>query len=489
MRHLLASGIAVAALSGCTLIPAYHRPPSPVPSQWPADAPLSSSGGAVRGGAGATPAADIGWQELFSDPRLQRLVAIALENSQNLRIAVLNVEASQAQFRVQRGALFPSISASGSELAEKLPANGLPDAVGASGASAFAAPGATLHSYSAELGFTGYELDLFGQERSLTRAAFEQYLAQDETRRSAQISLVGEVASDYFAVLADQALVKLTRETVRSDTESYDITLAMYQHDTTTLLSLRQSESAVDAARASLAQYQRQLALDTHALTLVLGAPIPAQLLQGANIEREGLLERVPAGLPSDLLSRRPDIVSAEHALEAANANIGAARAAFFPSISLTGSGGTSSSSLSSLFAKGTGTWSFSPTITLPIFTGGENLANLDLAHINQKIAVANYELAIESAFQEVSDALSARATYRDQLKAQRELVEADADAYRLADMRFRSGVDSYLPALTAQLSLYAAREQLIALRQADLTNEVTLYKALGGGWKRGPSS
>jgi outer membrane protein, multidrug efflux system len=178
--------------------------------------------------------------------------------------------------------------------------------------------------------------------------------------------------------------------------------------------------------------------------------------------------------------------VSAEHALRTANANIGAARAAFFPSISLTGSGGTSSSSLSSLFAKGTGTWSFSPTITLPIFTGGENVANLDLAHINQKIAVADYELAIETAFQEVSDALSARATYRDQLKAQQALVNADADAYRLADMRFRSGVDSYLPALTAQLSLYAAREQLIVLRQADLTNEVTLYKTLGGGWKRG---
>jgi outer membrane protein, multidrug efflux system len=479
VKRLLVSVLA-AALAGCTLIPAYQRPPPPVPNRWPADAPTANSTAAPGAGTLSVPAADIGWQEFFADPRLERLVAIALENNRNLRIAVLDVEASQAQFRLQRAPLFPAISATGSGLVDKLPS---------SGASPYGRLGGGsdpyLRYFNAGIGFANYELDLFGRERSLTQQAFEQYLAQGYTRRSVEISLVSEVASDYFTVLADQALVTLSRNTLRDDKESYEITQAMFDHDRATLLALRQSESAVDGARASLAQYRGQLAKDTHALVLVLGEPIPRDLPAGETIEREGLLEQVPAALPSGLIARRPDILSAEHALEAANANIGAARAAFFPSIELTASGGTASSSLSKLFAMGTGTWSFAPTITLPLFTGGENRANLDLAHIEKNIAVANYELAIQTAFREVSDSLAARATYRDQLEAQRALVSADADAYRLADMRFRAGIDSYLPTLTAELSLYSARQQLITLRQADLTNEVTLYEALGGGWKR----
>jgi outer membrane protein, multidrug efflux system len=292
------------------------------------------------------------------------------------------------------------------------------------------------------------------------------------------------VATDYFAVLADQALVKLTRETLRSESESYELTRAMYERDTTTLLSLRQAESTVDAARASLAQYQRQLAQDTHALTLVLGRDIPADLPEPKDIEADGLLAEVPAGLPSDLLTRRPDILSAEHALRAANANIGAARAAFLPSIQLTASGGTASDRLGGLFGAGTGTWSFMPTITLPIFSGGRNAANLDLAHIEKNVAIAQYELTIQTAFREVSDALSARGTYLEQRRAQEELVAADADAYRLAEMRFRLGVDSYLATLDAQRSLYAAQQGLVTVRLAALANQVTLYKALGGGWR-----
>jgi multidrug efflux system outer membrane protein len=285
-------------------------------------------------------------------------------------------------------------------------------------------------------------------------------------------------------VLADQALVKLTRETLRSESESYELTRAMYERDTTTLLSLRQAESTVDAARASLAQYQRQLAQDTHALTLVLGQDIPADLPESKDIEADGLLAEVPAGLPSGLLTRRPDILSAEHALRAANANIGAARAAFLPSIQLTASGGTASDRLGGLFGAGTGTWSFLPTITLPIFNGGQNLANLDLAHIEKSVAIAQYELTIQTAFREVSDALSARGTYLEQQRAQEALVAADADAYRLAEMRFRSGVDSYLATLDAQRSLYGAQQGLVTVREAALANQVTLYKALGGGWQ-----
>ncbi|HEV2270095.1 MAG TPA: efflux transporter outer membrane subunit [Steroidobacteraceae bacterium] len=474
---------ALLGLSACTLMPHYRRPPSPVQSQWPADA-----GSAHAAAATGISADQIGWQDFFTDPRLQRLVRIALANNRNLRIAMLNVAASQAQFRVERGNLFPAIAATGSGLVDKLPANGaIPlgaaGAVGGAGAAA-GGGGATYRYYSAGIGFTNYELDLFGRERSLTTQAFEQYLAQYESRRGAQISLVAEVATDYFAVLADQALVKLTQQTLQSEMESYKLTSAMYERDTTTLLSLRQAQSAVDAARVSLAQFQRQLAQDSHALTLVVGQRI-TDLPPAKDIDTEGLLAPVPAGLPSDLLTHRPDVLSAEHSLRAANANIGAARAAFFPSIQLTTSGGTASNRLKDLFGSGTGMWSFAPTITLPIFTGGQNRANLDLAHVENNIAVAKYELTIQTAFREVSDALSARGTYVEQRSAQQALVAADADAYRLARMRFRAGVDNYLSTLDAQRSLYAAQQGLITVRQAELANKVTLYKALGGGWQQ----
>jgi outer membrane protein, multidrug efflux system len=337
MQRLIIASLAAAVLAACTLMPHYQRPQSPVPNRWPADAV----------GASGTTSLDvsldqIGWRDFFTDPRLQRLVEIALENNRNLRVAVLNVSASEAQFRVQRGNLFPAISAIGSGLGERLPANGaLPlGGVGGSGGSSTEVPSGsaatTFHYYTAGIGFTNYELDLFGRERSLTTQAFEQYLAQSESRRSTQISLVAEVATDYFAVLADEALVKLTHETLQNEIESYELTMAMYQRDTTTLLSLRQAESAVEAARASLAQYERQLAQDTHALTLVLGQEIPADLPPAEDMNTEGLLAQVPEGLPSNLLTHRPDILSAEHTLRGANANIGAARAAFFPSIQLT---------------------------------------------------------------------------------------------------------------------------------------------------------
>jgi outer membrane protein, multidrug efflux system len=480
VKHFLTAFLASAALSACTLMPHYQRPHSPVPNNWPADAVSPSAAPAIS-------ADQIGWREFFTDPRLQRLVQLALDNNRNLRIAVLNVAASEAQFRVQRGNLFPAISATGSELAERIPPNG---SIPLGGAAVPSGPSAiTLHEYTAGIGFTNYELDLFGRQRSLTTQAFEQYLAQSESRRSTQISLVAEVASDYFAVLADEALVNITQETLQSESESYELTKAMYQHDTTTLLALRQAESAADAARASLAQYQRELAQDSHALTLVLGQEIPADLPSGKDLNAEGLLAAVPEGLPSDLLTYRPDILSAEHMLRAANADIGAARAAFFPEIQLTASGGTASGRLSGLFRAGTGAWTVAPTITLPIFNGGQNVANLDLAHIEKNVAVAQYELAIQTAFREVSDALSAGGTYVEQRQAQEALVAADAEAFRLAQMRFRSGVDSYLATLDAERSLYSAQQGLVSVRQAELANRVTLYKALGGGWQQHTAS
>jgi multidrug efflux system outer membrane protein len=476
MKRLIISLISAAVLSACTLAPHYTRPESPVPDRWPSDT--------AAGIGDPSPAADqIGWRDFFTDPKLQHLIEIALENNRDLRIAVLNVAASEAEYRVQRGALFPTISATGSGLVEKLPANATVPGAGGAALGPTGGSGDTIHYYSAGIGFTSYELDLFGRERSLTTQAFEQYLAQSDTRRSAQISLVSEVATAYFAVLADRQLLSLTEDTLRSETESYNLTKAMYEADTTTLLSLRQAEGLVDAARANLAQYQRQLAQDTHALTLLLGQSIRVDLPGEMDLDAEGALADLPAGLPSELLTRRPDIMAAEHDLRAANANIGAARAAFLPSVQLTGSGGTAGNRLEDLFSKGTGTWSFTPTINLPLFTGGRNRANLDLAHIEKNMAVARYEQAIQTAFREVSDALSARETYRDQRYSQQALAAADAEAYRLAEMRFRSGVDSYLATLDAQRSLYAAEQQLVAIRQAELANQVTLYKALGGGW------
>jgi multidrug efflux system outer membrane protein len=488
MKRAVLTLLTAAAVSACTLMPHYQRPQSPAAEHWPADASgttvLQPYAGPVN-----ISADQIGWHDFFTDPRLERLIDIALANNRNLRIALLNVAASEAQFRIQRGNLLPAISATGSGLAERLPANGSLPLGGLGGAGSGAqlpstTTATTLHSYSAGIGFTSYELDLFGRERSLTTQAFEQYLAQSESRRATQISLVAEVATDYFAVLADKALVELTIETLHSESESYELTRAMYERDTTTLLSLRQAESTVDAARASLAQFQRQLAQDSHALTLVLGEDVPADLPEPKDIEADELLAEVPTGLPSDLLTRRPDILGAEHALRAANANIGAARAAFLPSIELTASGGTASDRLGGLFGAGTGTWSFLPTITLPIFSGGQNLAKLDLAKIEKNVTIAQYELTIQTAFREVADALSARGSYLEQQRAQQALVAADADAYHLAELRFRSGVDSYLATLDAQRSLYAAQQGLVTVRQAALANQVTLYKALGGGWQ-----
>jgi len=505
-RLIISLLITASVLSACTLAPHYRRPESPVPDRWPSDtaagnttgsADASASGQPSRSGIGdpSRTVDQIGWRDFFTDPWLQHLIETALENNRNLRIAVLNVAASEAEFRVQRGTLFPAISAAGSGLVEKLPTNATAplSGLGSTGGSATGSSGAalgstggsggTIHYYSAGIGFTSYELDLFGRERSLTTQAFEQYLAQSETRRTTQISLVGEVATAYFAVLADRQLLSLTEDTLRSETESYNLTKAMYEADTTTLLSLRLAEGLVDSARASLAQYQRQLAQDSHALTLLLGQSIPVDPPGGIDLDADGALADLPAELPSELLTRRPDITAAEHDLRAANANIGAARAAFLPSIQLTGSGGTASNRLGDLFSKGTGTWSFTPTINVPLFTGGRNRANLDLAHIEKNMAVARYELTIETAFREVSDALNARETYRDQRNSQHALAAADAEAYRLAEMRFRTGVDSYLATLDAQRSLYAAEQQLVAIREAELANQVTLYKALGGGW------
>lgn len=457
------AAVLVLALSACSLEPDYRRPAAPVPAGFDTAVPVN-----------APAAADIGWQHFFADPQLQRLIALALANNRDLRVAALNVQAAQAQYRIQRADLLPTISATASEQVQKYPA----------GVSVAAASGSSLilRSDSIGIGFTSYELDFFGRIRSLQHAALEQYLGYAETRRSAQLSLVAEVANAYLTLRADRRLLQLTRDTLASQQAAYALTQKTFDAGATTLLALRQAESSVDTAKANLAAYTRQLAQDRNALVLLLGAPLPADVDMDAADEAATPIAELSPQLPSDVLVRRPDVLAAEHQLIAANADIGAARAAFFPRISLTGSYGTASSQLSGLFKDGSESWTFSPTISVPIFAAGANAANLDAAKIARDTAVAQYEKAIQTAFREVSDALAARATLDDQLAAQLALVNAASEAYRLSDMRFRAGVDSYLGVLDAQRTLYAAQQQLELLKATRLQNLVTLYKALGGG-------
>ncbi len=488
---VLAAG---ALLAGCSLDPLFSRPDLPVAGAYP-DGPAYRSGTAAADRAARISADSLGWRDFFTDPRLLSLVEIALKNNRDLRVAALNVAAAQAQYRVQRADLFPSISLTGNGQYQGLPdSTVIPQSSGGSssgssstGASAFSqtgSQGGTYRYYTASVGFTSYELDLFGRVQSLSRKAFEQYLNTAETQRATQISLVAQVASAYLTYLSDQELLRISRETFDSQSTSYRLTKAMFDQGTTTALSLRQVETSVETARANIFQYTRQVAQDENALVLLLGQPLPPDLPAGRDLDGQGLLADLPAGLPSALLQRRPDILAAEHTLLGANANIGAARAAFFPSISLTASDGVASNQLSKLFTGGATSWSFAPTINIPIFTFGANEGNLDYAKVQKQIEVANYEKAIQTAFREVADALAGRATYVDQIRAQQALVAAAADSYRLSDLRFRSGVDTFIDALDAQRTLYSAQQTLVTLKLAELTNLVTLYKALGGGWQ-----
>ncbi len=464
---------AATLIGACTLEPHYHRPPAPVP--------------ALEGGAaGGTAAADIGWREFFPDPQLQQLIALALTNNRDLRVAALNVQSAQAQYRIQRAQLFPTVNASGVEEVERIPVGVLegefPSAGAALGKGGSVPSGITVHTYDVGLGITNYEVDLFGRIRSLSHAALQQYFSSGETRRSVQLTLVAEVATAYVTVLTDQTLLDITRDTLKSQEDSYALTEKLFNGGTSTELAVRQAESTVDTAQANLALYNRQIAQDRDALQLLLGAPIPDGIDFSHGLDRGNLVAEIEEGIPSDVLVRRPDVLAAEHQLMAANAQIGAARAAFLPSIMLTGNFGTESTQLSGLFKGGSQAWTFSPQISVPIFAGGANIANLQATKVARDTAVANYEKAIQTAFREVADALVARATLDDQLAAEQALVSASDKAYRLADMRYRGGVDSYLNALVAQVSLYSAQQQLQTVRLLRLQNLVTLYKALGGG-------
>ncbi len=458
---------AVAALlAGCSLMPAYQQPAAPVAATFAGDA----------GTQAAVPVAELGWRDVFTDPALGPVIALALANNRDLRVAVLNIEQARAQYRVQDAALLPTVNASGGSSASRTPAD-----LSATGQSAIS------RQYTATLGISAYELDLFGRVRSLTAQALEQFLSTAEARRSTQISLVAEVATAYLTLAADQDRLRLAQDTLVSQGNSYRLSQRSFELGVASALTLRQAQTSVDAARVDIERYTAQVAQDRNALVLLVGAEIPAGLLPktlpDAAAAASSPLASIPPGLPSDLLQRRPDILEAERNLRAANASIGAARAAFYPRISLTASAGSASPNLSGLFNSGSGSWSFMPQISLPIFDGGANRANLDIANVSRDINIARYEKAIQTAFREVSDALAQRGTLGRQLEAQQSLVDATADSYRLSDARFRRGVDSYLSVLDAQRSLYAAQQNLIGTQLSRLTNLATFYKTLGGGW------
>jgi multidrug efflux system outer membrane protein len=450
------------AVAGCSLAPRYERPASPV-------APELGTAGAPAGGAAVE---DLGWRDVFGDERLKRLVALALENNRDLRVAALNVELTRAQYHIQRAELLPSLTASGSGTRQRVPAD-----LSSSGAPV------TATTYTVGLD-AAFELDLFGRVRNLSSAALEQYLASEEARRSAHIALVAEVASEYLAERALDDQVALARQTLETVESSYGLTKLTYEAGRVSELDLRTAESQVQTARFNLSAAQQQRAQAENALVLLVGQPLPADLPQPMPLDDQGVLADLPAGVRSEVLLRRPDILGAEHALRGANAEIGAARAAFFPSITLTAFGGSSSIELSSLFSGGTAMWSFSPRINLPIFRGGALEAQLDVATVRKSIQIARYERAIQVAFREVADALVARGAVEDQLAAQRARVEAEQRRYDLSDLRYRKGVDSYLNVLTAQRDLFAAQQLLIQTRLAQLAARVDLYRALGGGWR-----
>lgn len=442
------------ALTGCTMIPKYERPAAPVAASYPGVTQTNESR-----------AADIGWQTVFADERLKQLIGLALTNNLDLRVAVLNVEQSQAQYRITRSASFPGVNGSGSYTR--------------SGSFSAAAD-----SWSASLGSTAYEVDLFGRVRSLNRQALEKFFATAEARRSAQISLVAQVADEYFALREAEEQLQLARQTLTAVLESYDLNKAIFDAGAGSELDLRTAEGQVQTAQINVLTYQRQQAQAENYLVLLIGEPLPTGLSAPRPFNDADLVAEIPAGLPSELVQRRPDILEAEHTLKAAKANIGAARAAFFPTISLTASVGSTSSQLSKLFGSGIGTWSFSPQINVPIFTGGQNLADLDAAKVSARIEVANYQKVIQRAFREVADALVASSSYESQIVVEMALVNAQQRRYDLANLRYRQGEDTYLNVLSAQQDLYSAQQGRIAAQYNKLAGQISLYKALGGGWK-----
>ena len=468
MMRTISLTMAILGMAGCstTLAPDYTRPSAPVPEAWPA--------GPAYAGVSANPwdmsVTNLPWAKFYLNEKMRKVIGLALANNRDLRAAALTIEKTRAMYQIRRADLFPAVNASGYGVKQQVltRVSGTEEQV-------------TIEEYGASLGFSSYELDFFGRVRSLKKQAFEQYLATEQARRSAQISLVAEVANTYLTLGADRERLKLSRDTLEAQKAAYSLIKRRYDAGIASELDLRLSQTRVDSARVDIARFTGQVAMDENALHLLVGARVPAELLPD-DLGTGPLLKDISAGLPSEALQARPDILRAENLLLAANANIGAARAAFFPRITLSTSIGSISEQLSGLFKSGSDVWSATPIITLPIFDAGRNRAGLNVAKADRDICLAQYEKAIQVAFKEVADALAQRGVVGDQLEAQESLVDAIGASYRLSEARYQRGIDNYLSVLDAQRSLYGAQQGLIALRLARLTNLLTLYKVLGGG-------
>ena len=457
----LTSLMAAMALAGCSFIPVYERPATPV-----ADTFVPTLHNAAASDRADTTAADLQWQDFFKDARLKRLIELSLQNNRDLRVAVLAIEQTRAQLQVRRADELPTVNA------------------GISGTRGPASSGAIASTYTAGLSVTAYELDFFGRVRALSQAAQAQLLGSQEARKTVQISLIASVANTYLNLLADDELLRVAREALATRQESLRLMQLKFDNEAASKVDLSQTQSLLEGAKVALAQGMRQRAQDENALVLLLGQPLPPDLPPGLPITSQGLLPDLPAGIPSEILTRRPDIRQAEQQLLANNANMGVARAAFFPRITLTGSAGVVSSDLDTLFSNGTTAWTFVPQLLLPIFDYGRNSANLESAKVARDIAVAQYEKAIQTGFREVADALAGRATLGEQLRAQNGQLAAEQTRMQLTDLRFKHGAASAFEVLDAQRSLFAAQQAAVQVQVQQVQNLVTLYKVLGGGWK-----
>lgn len=495
-------------LSACSLAPRYERPVAPMPANFPVqplvtpvqtassdaegkaesgevpgtEAPKGTVPSGVAGPQAApaepaitVPAAELGWQAFFTDPRLQSLIALALENNRDLRVAIERVEEARAQYGIVDADRYPTLGIGGNAQITRNPEN-------------LRGPGASTDSisryYQAGVGMTAFELDFFGRVRNLSEAAFQQFLATEQARRTVQINLVAQTAEAYFRLRTAQELERLSRSTLQARQATLDLVQSRYNAGIASALDLNQARTQLDSIQAELVATQRAAAQASNALQLILGTATPDTLPEPAKFDRNQVLANIPVGLPSELLERRPDILAAENALKAANANIGAARAAFFPNISITGLLGVASPALGSLFSGGQGFWQFAPQIQMPIFSGSV-AGNLELAEARKNIAVAEYEKAIQVAFREVADALAGEATYNGQLDALRSMERNALETLRLAQLRYETGIDSFLQVQNAQVDLFTTQRNFLQTGMESLMNRVELYKALGGGWYR----
>ncbi|PZU13394.1 MAG: transporter [Sphingobium sp.] len=453
------------ALAACDLAPKYARPELPVPV-------TSPQGPAYAAGLGGSIVpADTAWRDFFTDPRLVRVIDTALANNRDLRIAVANVAQARAQYRVQRADLGPTVNGTASATYSEQPLVqfGQPQRL-------------NTDVYQAQLGISAWEIDLFGRVRNMTRAAQEQYFASVENRNAAQVSLIAETANAWLAMSGDQERLRIATELEKAFGKTLQLTRARFAKGIASELEVRQAQTSYDQARSDIAQATTLVAQDQNALNLLAGTTVPASDLPDALPPGSAMLDNLPSGISSDVLLRRPDIAAAEHQLRGANANIGAARAAFFPNISLTAALGTVSLGLSNLFKSGSETWSVGPSATLPIFDFGRNKGNLQYARATYDAMLATYEKSVQAGFREVADALARRGTMSQQLEAQTSLRDAARSAYTLSEARFRSGVDSFLTTLDSQRTLYTAEQSLLATRLTRATNMVELYRSMGGG-------